>query len=106
MKLVRQVDRSGCGLACVAMLAGVSYDDVRRVWLEKCGGEAFKLSATGNGAGLTQGDLMRLCEHFGVVMNFATAPTMVLVPGKPPWGSHLIVIDADGNTFDPQESQL
>src|SRR5262249_26311406 len=30
MKRVPQLDENGCGIACVAMLANVSYDEARR----------------------------------------------------------------------------
>ena len=31
MKLVKQIDKTGCGIACVAMLAGITYSTVRRL---------------------------------------------------------------------------
>ncbi len=31
MKLVKQLDPKGCGVACVAMVAGISYEEAKRV---------------------------------------------------------------------------
>jgi len=31
MKFIRQEDRTGCGIACVAMLSGATYAEVKRV---------------------------------------------------------------------------
>lgn len=35
MKVVPQVDGTGCGIACIATLAGKSYEEVRSVALDK-----------------------------------------------------------------------
>ena len=34
MKLIEQKDDSGCGLACIAMLSGLNYDDVKKLATE------------------------------------------------------------------------
>lgn len=64
LKLVRQEDRSGCGLACVAMVTGMKYADVRRIWVECLSGDAAKLDRVGDG--LTAGDLVNLLGYIGV----------------------------------------
>ena len=36
MRLIKQDDDNGCGLACVAMVAGTSYAAVRRTYRDVC----------------------------------------------------------------------
>ena len=64
----------------------------------------------GGHAGLTQGDMMRLCEHFGVQLVIAEAPAAIIVkrrqklPSGREWVSrHFVVIAESGKVLDPEE---
>lgn len=56
--LVAQSDDTGCGVACVAMLAGSTYEDVKRVMF--LGSRRKRVFYTG------YGDLKRALVHFGI----------------------------------------
>ena len=66
---VRQEDQAGCGIACVAMVTGRSYAEVRAAYTGEFGGknglpEDFDLTCCGNGAGLDDEALSFLLKHF------------------------------------------
>lgn len=107
MKHVEQVDRSGCGIACVAMVTGKTYEEVRHIWLTKCDGEEELLTATGNAAGITNKQIERLLKACGAkniqVIPFHN-PLIRSVPGS--YGmSHWVVIDGDGDKLDPADTE-
>lgn len=57
---VKQEDETGCGLACIAMLAGVSYNEIKNVALDK-------LKFRTNGEFYTgTGQLKELASHYNV----------------------------------------
>lgn len=57
---VFQVDHTGCGLACVAMIAGVSYRDVRRSAID------LGIVSNGNNFGTSSEDVKKLLKRFDV----------------------------------------
>jgi len=60
MRYVRQLDDTGCGLACIAMLAGVGYKTVRKIARENNLLKRKTMCDT-NGA-----DLSRIGKKFGL----------------------------------------
>lgn len=73
MKRIVQKDRSGCGIACIAMVTGKSYKDVKNLALEKnyrkrehikmvkaSGGDEPMFTSTG--------DLINLAQEFEVTI--------------------------------------
>jgi len=112
---VTQEDRSGCGLACVAMVAGMTYRQVRKIWLNCLLGDEGKLDTFGSGT--TAGDLVNLLGHIGgftmtvgrknyhdgqwwSIADEVAEWRIAEVPTK--WGSHWVV-KFQGKTFDPAQ---
>ena len=102
---VKQEDKSGCGLACIAMLANKSYDEVKKVYLDLFEGKEEKLINSGNGAGLTFGEMTDLFHHFNLPgVRLVNAPCIVSVEGSGKNGlRHFIVVDSKGNVLDPKQ---
>lgn len=97
MRLVRQEDRSGCGIACVAMLVGVEYKTARAAWVGFSKRRARELITIGGG--LRRGDLVaaliRLGAHPGLNQKIK------MVNEQPVIGGHWVV-DDDGHILDPE----
>lgn len=100
LSLVRQEDDSGCGLACVAMLAKCSYMHVRKIWLG-LGGRDFDITAV-NG-GLSWYQLCHLMEVMAIKVPMPwETPRIIGVKGQPPLNNgHWVVVDESGKIFDP-----
>lgn len=96
--VVEQQDRSGCGLAAVAMIAGVSYEEVRGVWLDEMGGDPWMLIALGGG--LTVAEVEKLLERFGSGARVVEAPAVAIVRREFGLG-HYVVIGETGEVIDP-----
>ena len=113
---VQQEDANGCGVACLAMVTGQSYRDVK-AW-EGFVGKDFR------GDGMTYHDLMQYLTDHG----YATALRFRWLPGcsdtghhtRNPWptapyapahivsvrrGQHLVVLLHDGAVLDPYHPQ-
>ena len=107
---VRQKEPYGCGVACVAMIAGVPYDDVRALL-----GDWW----SGRSSGMSHHVLFELLFHFGfAVQNFFRENQLRYQPRKP-WppdptpapicvaltitaqGGHFVVWLEDGTVLDP-----
>jgi hypothetical protein len=110
MKTIRQEDRSGCGIACVAMVTGRSYDEVRSLFVKQFPYDSslcppdFGLKAVGNCAGTTAAQLAWLLEQLGTNENVEVckAPKSRIIAVKQEYGLHWIVVDEHGNRHDPQ----
>ena len=100
-RLVRQEDRSGCAIACVAMLSGKTYDEAKKAWLSRCkNADEFQLRAVGNGAGMTCGEVLDLMDALKVPRSkLVEAPFMVAIDRGE--SAHFIVIDQKGRILDP-----
>ena len=106
---IRQKDPYGCGVACVAMVAGVSYEDVQALlgnWWN------------GRDQGMTHYVLFELLSHYGfAVQNFFRTNQLRYQP-REPWppepvapvsvamtvtaqGGHFVVWLEDGTVLDP-----
>ena len=101
MKHVKQEDPNGCGIACVAMLAGeqVTYQMVRSVWLSNCHGDLLKIIAGGNGLRIFE--VQDLAHMFRIKSFPYVAPTIVQINSKSGNGSHYVVITPDGTILNP-----
>jgi hypothetical protein len=101
-ELVTQEDRSGCGIACVAMLSGRTYQQVRTVFLESGDREdkELRLRAVGNGAGITPGEMFDLMRCFEIDPHVPVVGP-VAFSAKTKFGRHLVVIDEHGKIHDP-----
>jgi hypothetical protein len=104
IKLISQEDRSGCGIACVAMVTGKTYKEVREVWIAN-GGDPWLLEAVGNGAGIRSDQIRELINELGtpngVKPNIIIGSQPIIRTIRGPMGWHFIVIDGDGDVFDP-----
>lgn len=112
---VRQEDGSGCGVACLAMVTGKTYQAVK-AW-DGFSGKDFR------GGGLTYHDAMQYLTDHG----YATALRFKWLPGcsdtghhtRTPWptapyapshlvsvqnGRHLVVLLPDGTVLDPAQA--
>lgn len=91
MTCVKQKDSTGCAIACVAMVTGKTYDEVKAAY-----GKPLEAR------GMTNREISDLLLKLGVancdVIPFH-GPIIRSVPS--PMGSHWVVIDANGNKLDP-----
>ena len=94
---VQQEDRSGCVLACVAMLSGLSYAEVRSAWVGYSKRREWRLCCLG--AGLTAGERNALVIRLGVTID---ASRIRIVNVQPGIGGHAVVVDDDGSIIDPE----
>lgn len=74
MKRIIQKDRSGCGIACVAMITNKTYESVRDVAIEKGFRRKEHIRMVKKQGGkeplfTSTNDLRKLAEYFGVVIN-------------------------------------
>jgi hypothetical protein len=101
MKHVKQEDPNGCGIACVAMLAGeqVTYQMVRYVWLSNCNGDVNRILAAGKGLRIFE--VLDLGHLFGIKLFPYAAPIIVQINSKSGNGGHYVVITPDGTILDP-----
>lgn len=100
LSLVQQEDDSGCGLACVAMLAKCTYAHARKIWLTH-GGNEFAIEAVNSGT--TWYQLCHLMEVMGVKIPQAwETPRIISIKGHPLLNNgHWVVVDGSGKIFDP-----
>jgi len=81
MKRVRQRDPTGCGLACIAMVAGINYEKVRAIGVNELGWDETGEFYTGTR------DLGELGRHFGIEVgkrrrpfkNFKALPNIAIL---------------------------
>ena len=102
MKHVKQQDPNGCGLACVAMVAGdhVTYEMARSVWLNKCHGDIRRILAGGDGLRIYE--VMDLGHLFGIKTWPLMAPAIVQVRSRSNQNNwHYVVVTEDGTILDP-----
>jgi hypothetical protein len=101
IKYIKQEDPFGCGIACVAMLAGefVTYKMVRQVWLTQCNGDERRILS---GNGLRVYEVQDLCHLFGIKTFPLIAPTIIQINScnRNDCG-HYIVITPNGEILDP-----
>ena len=72
LKRIIQEDSSGCGLACIAMLAKTSYKNVKKIALKK-------LEFSPSGPFYTDtNDLRKLAKHFGIELGQKRVPVKCL----------------------------
>jgi hypothetical protein len=96
MRLVRQQDRSGCGIACVAMLARLTYEQVRAAYVGFSKRREFNLIACGSGAGMRWGEVVALLWRLRVPPSLDK-----IYIERREHGGHYVVIDSRGKVFDP-----
>ena len=80
MRLVKQFDDKGCGLACVAMAAGTTYRTIRKFAFPK-----QKVSGT------TMKRLREIMEYHGVMLGDRLIPFKSRVPADLPFDALLKV---------------
>ncbi len=106
MKLVYQETECGCGIACAAMILGVSFGEARRLFEDG-----------GVDRGRSGSDVARALKRAGVdcaprlrrVRSFAAIPPGSVLAVRfrsAPDDSHFIVKDGDGLLLDPVEGRL
>lgn len=100
MKLVHQEDRSGCVLACLAMLSGKPYQHVRTLFVKHFPKREWHLKAVGQGAGVRHHEIRKLCKLLEInpLVVTATTPFIVSFVGK--WGRHMVIFDERGKMYD------
>ena len=108
MKLVKQEDRSGCGIACCAMLEGCSYAKARELWLRDSKGRGsrsereWRLRSIGDG--LDWYEICRLLESLGTrIPECWEAPRVISIriSDEFKWLRHWVVVDDYGKILDP-----
>ena len=100
IKHVEQVHRSGCGIACAAMVKGITYEQALDWWKVVCGGNPDRLTAVGSGAGLRLNQLRDLLATMACEVPVIQAPA-ILVIQKPNNIQHFVVVTAEGKILDP-----
>lgn len=113
IKRVKQEDETGCGLACIAMLAGVSYEEVKQVALKNLKFRTKGHFYTGTG------QLKELAGYFGLTItgqkrrpwrNWALLPDIAIVSINQQENNrywHWVVFQRNDGTeaiFDPKKS--
>jgi|19_taG_2_1085344.scaffolds.fasta_scaffold29913_3 hypothetical protein len=108
MKLVKQEDKSGCGIACCSMLAGCSYAMAREFWIEDPKGRGsnedreWRLKSCGDG--LDWYEICRLLDMLGVKVPECWETPRILsirMSDDFDWLRHWVVVDDFGNILDP-----
>jgi len=94
VKHVQQEDPRGCGLACVAMISGKSYEEVKDNWISH-GGDV-RIVASG-GRGLTTKEIQDLLKELDVKSWNCLMGTPGIVNVK----DHFIVIGENGKILNP-----
>lgn len=90
---VRQRDGAGCAIACVAMVAGVTYAKARQVWLDRCAGHWPERE------GLTTPEILFLLRELGVNdVPLIDAPAILFIDGDP---EHAVVVTRKGKILNP-----
>lgn len=113
---VQQEDPYGCGVACVAMVSGLSYGEVRRLL-----GSSVARRLLGGGYGLTYYTLFDLLSHLGFACLNLWRTNQLNERPRDPWppepmadahicsvslptGGHFVVWLRDGTVLDPARS--
>ena len=101
---IQQQDVSGCGIACLSMLSGKTYQMVRNVFLGMGAiGQTAKVQAdkiTAIGGGITAGEMADLSAQLGITAQLpAVAPCVVSI--KTEFGGHYVIITKEGKILDP-----
>lgn len=97
---VYQQDRSGCGIACAAMIAGVDYATARAAWVGYSRKRERRLYTLG--AGLTRDEINALLIRLKWCRGtFYFRRYLHLVNVQPGIGGHWVVTDGWYRTFDP-----
>ncbi len=104
---VKQKDPLGCGIAAVATVAGMTYDEVCAVWIAKCGGHMNRLRTIPQSdvapRGLNHLEVEALLVAVGaradVRMTFG--PIIRLTTQSQGGPGHWIVIDGTGAVHNP-----
>jgi len=91
-KQTQQLDPQGCGVACVARLAGEPYYATRYRWI-RLGGTEESLRSEG----LSLDQVRVLMQASGLdESRLVKAPCIVALPC-----GHMVAVDKDGKVFDP-----
>lgn len=100
IRYVRQLDSSGCGIACAAMLTGTTYNVARNVWVKQLAGDESRLNRLGDGL-----RVFEMCDLL-LALGWIKWPTVVHAPCivslKSSTGRHYVVITEDGAILDPK----
>lgn len=98
LRLVNQEDPCGCGIACVAMLAGKTYQEIRAKWLIWSKGDYDAL----NNRGITGWRLVDFMYWLRVPRRrwAYLADTVHLGRGKT-WWWHWVVVSPEGKILSP-----
>lgn len=110
---VGQEDRSGCILACIAMIAGRTYEQVRSLFLELNASPEgmtteFRLKACGNGAGVMTSEAIHILSMYGFEVNclFPDRIRAYLATIHLEYHQHAVVIWPDGSARDPNDAEI
>ena len=108
MKTIKQEDKSGCGIACVAMVAGCSYSHAKTVWLsdaetsEESDRREWRLNSAGDGM-----DWYEVCGLLGLlnanIPKCWEVPRIISIRASKEfkWLRHWVVVDDFGNILNP-----
>ena len=91
--LVKQQEPNGCGIACAAMLAGVSYETAKAKVIE------MGFRQAGSHYGLLPREVIRLASELGAVVAPDIAPTAIQI--RRGERNHFVVITKTGEIYDP-----
>lgn len=108
---VGQVDRSGCVIACIAMIVERTYAEIRECYLTHYGRDDnfardFNLNAVGNGAGVVTHEAVHILSIYGYEVNALNPDRIVAYLGSVAmeYGCrHQIVVYPDGQARDPAD---
>jgi hypothetical protein len=96
---VLQDEPKGCGVACLAMLTGLSYADARSIF-----GRRYRPDAGMSRAALDEALArfrLAVCRTPGAVICGAVHVAEVLHADQPKRTHHFVVVLADGTVLDP-----
>lgn len=109
---VRQEDPYGCGVACIAMLAGLTYAEARQAYSAQYGEDRAAVIREGRGMVNVEADAVLARLGFAVARRHRGVEDASHWPPQPwgsahlatvllPTGGHFVVVLADGSVLDP-----
>lgn len=110
MKLVRQEEKCGCTIACIAMVTGKTYADIRKDWETDFDAEGIMLEHTLNYLGDAGFSLLhkhsRNYNHKDdhrkeLLRPFAPMHIVRILPAFDSVNGHVVVMDAKGKIYCP-----
>jgi len=114
IKLVEQEEAKGCTIACIAMVLGKGYWDVRKHFINDFEREAMTVDQLKDYLGDAGFSILsKRISHYNIAQFGREEMLKPFAPVHIVWYtqffdmqySHVVVMDAEGNTYDPAQNE-